>query len=120
MTDEQKTTVKGYVTTLDDSIAGGELLDLLVDAVSDRVLLYLNETTIADGLLRVIAQIVVANYHAATSPGEQSIAAVIDNGQEVRYHQTPVTRFAAKSDSEIFGGFEKLLASYRRVHVITS
>lgn len=117
MSNEQKSTVKEYATTLDSSITDGAVLDLVVDTVADRVLLYLNETEIADNLLRVIAQIVVAAY--TSSSHEQSIAAVLDNGQEIRYHQTAINRFASKSDSELFSGFEKLLAPYRRVHVIT-
>ena len=118
MTDEQKTTVKGYVTTLDSGIPNGELLDLVVDTVGDRVLLYLNETEIDDKLLRVIAQVIVANYNSLGEAHEQSIAAVVDNGQEVRYHQTAINRFGSKTDQELFSGFEKLLASYRRPHVI--
>ena len=120
MTDDQKTTIKGYVTTLDSDIAGGELLDLVVDIVADRVLLYLNETEIAENLERVVAQVVVANYQTIQNPQEQTIASVEDNGQAVRYHQTPANHFASKSDGELFGGFEKLLAQHRRVNVITS
>lgn len=117
---EQKTRITGYVTTLNSDISEGALLDLVVDTVLDRVLLYLNETELAINLERVIAQVVNANYSTVTAPDNKSIAAVEDNGQVVRYHQTPVNQFASKSDSELFSGFEKLLSPYRRVHVITS
>lgn len=120
MTDEQKKRVKGFVTTLNSNITAGELLDFVVDTVSDRVLLYLNETAIAVNLERVIAQVIVANYQTIQDPQEQTISSVSDNGQSVSYHQTPVSHYASKSDKELFGGFEKLLAPYRRVHVIRS
>lgn len=120
MTDAQKTTVKEYVTKLDSDIQAGDLLDLVVDIVADRVLLYLNETVIADSLLRVISQVVVSAYKDNGVQHEQTIASVSDNGQTVSYHQTPVNYFGSKSDKELFTGFESLLASYRRPHVITS
>ena len=122
MTDEQKTRVKGYVTTLDGSIQAGDILDLVVDTVADRVLLYLNETTIADNLERVIAQIVVSNYQQmtnATNGADRTIASVSDNGQTVSYHQTPIQYFGSKDDQELFTGFERLLNAYRRPYVIT-
>lgn len=120
MTEDQKNLIKGYVATLNSDIVAGDLLDLVVDTVAERVLLYLNEVLLPIGLERVIAQMVVASYQTIQNPQEQSISSVSDNGQSVSYHQTPVNHFATKSDGEIFGGFEKLLAPYRRVHVITS
>ena len=123
MTEEQKTTVKGYVTTLNSNIADDDLLDLVVQIVSDRVLLYLNDTEIADSMLTVLAQVVVSNHQQLTnaqSGADRTIASVSDNGQTVSYHQTPAQYFGSKSDQELFTGFERLLSSYRRVHVITS
>lgn len=122
MTDEQKTTIKGYITILNSDIADGDLLDLLVDTVGDRVLLYLNETEIAANLERVIAQVIVSVYTRTESElaGEKSIAAVVDNGQEVRYHQKAISYSGSATDQELFTGFERLLAPYRRVHVIAS
>ena len=122
MTDDQKATVKGYVTTLNSDIAEGDLLDLVVDTVSDRVLLYLNDVVVADVMLTTIAQVIVSVYTRTTQgpTGEQSIAEVSDNGQTVRYHQTPVQLLASSTDQELFTGFERLLAPYRRVHVIAS
>lgn len=115
MTNEQKTTVKGYVTVLDSEIAEGALLDLVVDIVSDRVLLYLNDTVIADDLLRVVAQVVVKAYGRLGTDTEREIASVSDNGQTVSYVHTRVN-----SDTDLLDGFTSLLAPYRRVHVIAS
>lgn len=125
MTDEQKTIVKGYVTTLNSNITAGDLLDLVVDTVSDRVLLYLNDTVIADNMLRVIAQVVVAAYKKTTAEGtslgvDQHVSSVSDNGQTVSYTQLTAQYFGSQSDQELFTGFEQLLAPYRRIHVIAS
>lgn len=120
MTDEQKTRVVKYVTTLNSDIPEGDLLDLLVDTVADRVLLYLNETELNTNLERVVAQVVVATYIDTGAVHDQTIAEVEDNGQVVRYHQTPVQYYASKTDQELFAGFEKLLQPYRRIHVIAN
>lgn len=119
MTDDQKTTIKGYVTTLDSTITAGDLLDLVVDTVGDRVLLYLNEKTLDERLERIVAQVVVSAFKDNGITHDQTIASVEDNGQVVRYHQSAVNYFASKPDSEIFSGFTSLLAPYRRIHVIT-
>jgi len=124
VTDEQKTTVKEYVTTLNSDIQAGDLLDLVVDTVNDRVLLYLNDTVVADSMLRVIAQVIVSVYKRTegdkTLEADKAISSVSDNGQTVSYVQTPTQYMSSKTDQELFTGFERLLAPYRRVHVITS
>lgn len=120
MTEPQKVAIKEYVTVLDKTIVDGEYLDLLLDIVADRVLLYLNTLVLDPALNRIVAQVVLANYNSLTRQNEQTVSSVSDNGQTVSYHQTPVQHFGTKGDSELFSGFEKLLASHRRVHVITS
>ena len=122
MTSEQRTRIKGYVTTQSD-IAEGDLLDLVVDTVADRVLLYLNETEIPEKIERVIAQVIVSVYKRtqAVQEGEnQSVSTVSDNGQSVSYRVSPTQYMTSKTDQELFTGFEKLLKQYRRVHVIAS
>ena len=122
MTSEQRTRIEGYVTTQSD-IAEGDLLDLVVDTVADRVLLYLNETEIPEKIERVIAQVIVSVYKRtqAVQEGEnQSVSTVSDNGQSVSYRVSPTQYMTSKTDQELFTGFEKLLSPYRRVHVITS
>lgn len=121
MTDDQKTAIKEYATTLDNSVTEGDLLDLVVDLTADRVLLYLNETELDSKLERIVAQIVTTNYHAISNKVggiETSVSRVEDNGQAVTYKENAVKHFSA-GDDELFSGFGKLLAPYRRVHVIT-
>lgn len=123
MTDDQKTTIKGYVTTFDNTIAEGDVLDLVVDTVADRVLLYLNTTEIAANLERIIAQIVVTVYkrNEAKEAGlDKSVSSISDNGQSVSYHLRTTQFMASTSDEELFSGFERLLSQHRRVNVIAS
>lgn len=120
MTDAQKITIKSYVSLFDSTIVPSDLLDLVVDTVADRVLLYLNETVLDPRLERIVAQVVVSGYKDNGTTHDQTIASVEDNGQIVRYHQTAVNYFSSKDDQALFAGFEKLLAPYRRIHVITS
>lgn len=122
MTDEQKARITGYVTTLSNQVAEDELLDFVIDEVADRVLLYLNDTVIAERLERVIAQVIVSVYKRAqadVSGADQSVSTISDNGQSVTYRVSPTQYLATSKDQELFTGFEKLLQSYRRVHVIT-
>lgn len=123
MTDEQKTTIKEYATTLDSTVVAGDLLNIVVDLTADRVLLYLNETTLDSKLERIVAQIVAVSYHTIankTGGAERAVSSVSDNGQTVSYTQSIARYFNSAGDDEIFSGFEKLLAPYRRIHVITS
>jgi len=125
MTDDQKTKVKAYVTTLNSNVLSGALLDLTLDIVIDRVLLYLNETVIAENLERVIAQVVVNAYKQATANGastgiDQAISSVSDNGQTVSFSSKQTQYLSTTADQELFTGFEGLLSSYRRPHVITN
>ena len=125
MTDDQKTTVKAYVTTLNSNVSSGALLDLVLDTVVDRVLLYLNETVIDPKLNRVIAQLVVSSYKQAAADGtsvgmEQSISSVSDNGQTVSFSSKATQYLTSTNDQELFSGFTGLLNSYRRPHVIAS
>lgn len=124
MTDEQQATITAYVITLNPEITEGELLDLVVQIVADRVLLFLNETELPASMERLIAQVIVSVYKRTeeeqTAGASQSISTVSDNGQSVTYRVTPTQYLFSKSDQELFTGFEKLLSPYRRVHVITS
>lgn len=120
MTPEQLIQIKEYVTKFDSNIQNSDQLDLIVETVVDRVLLYLNEIALETRLERIVAQIVVAAFKDNGVTHDQTIASVEDNGQVVRYHQAAVNYFATASDSEIFSGFTKLLAPYRRIHVINT
>lgn len=125
MTDAQKTSVKNYVAILNSNIPAGDLLDMVVDIVNDRVLLYINDTVVADNLLRVIAQVVVSVYkrteaESSNTGADKDISSVSDNGQTVTYTQKPTQYLASSNDQELFTGFEFLLNAYRRPHVITT
>jgi hypothetical protein len=121
MTESQKITIKEYVSTFDDTIVGGAKLDLIVDEIVDRVLLYLNTLTLDPALNRIVAKVIVNSYHDINSRAggiESSVSKIEDNGQAVWYKENAVKYFS-NSDEAIFGSFSGLLASHRRINVIT-
>ena len=125
MTEDQSNAIKGYMKTLNTTVVDGDLLDLVLDEVVDRVLLYLNADMINERLNRVIARIAVGVYKQTkngvdSSDSEHAIASVSDNGQSVTYRYVQANYLASLDDNEIFGGFTKLLARYRRVNVHAS
>jgi len=123
MTEEQKNRVKEYISILNSSVNPGMLLDFTLDTVIDRVLLYLNETTIDEKLERVIAQVTVNAYQKAVadstnSSQDQFISSVTDNGQSIKFENTAKQYMATSTDQTIFTGFTDLLNVYRRPHTI--
>jgi len=116
----QKTNIKEYATILDNTVVAGDLLDLVVDLTVDRVLLYLNELVLDPKLERIVAQVVTTSYHSIvgrTGGIQTSVSRVEDNGQAVTFKEN-ATKYFSTGDEAIFSGFEGLLKSYRRVHVI--
>lgn len=124
MIDEtRKAVIIQKAKVLNSKVEDGELLDLIVNSVIGRILLYLNTQEVDGRLDNVIAQ-VVANIYAkalntsTTGQPEPGIASVSDNGQSVHFSNDPKQYLATAGDEELFSGFEKLLKPYRRVHVI--
>ena len=125
MEDGQKIRVKEYISILNTQVEPGMLLDLILDTVIDRVLLYLNETTIATNLERIIAQLTVTAYQKAvadsTATGiSQAISSVTDGNQSVSFKESAMMYMNTASDQELFTGFTALLNRYRRIGVISS
>ena len=123
MTDDQATQIKTYVKAFNSAIVAGDTLDLVVDTVADRVLLYLNTDTLDPRIERIVAQVVVSSYKMAQADvaaglgADRSVAQVSDNGQQVQYTIKPAQYMASMNDQELFTGFSDLLAPYRRLHV---
>ena len=119
MTPDQKLRIKTYVKAFNPAIVDGATLDLVVDTVADRVLLYLNTDTLDPRIERIVAQAVVAAYKQNNSEAgleaTQSVKSVIDNGQHVTFSDSAVGYLG--SDTGALGGFTDLLAPYRRLHV---
>ena len=120
--EQAKENIKQYVTTLDGDISEGDMLDLVVDLTLDRVLLYLNESELPSKLERVVAQVVTRVFYktqTGTGGADRSVSYVSDNGQTIQYTTRPQQYLDSSNDEELFAGFERLLNSYRRPHVIT-
>ena len=122
MTDsEQETRIKTYAKLLNSRIEDGELLDFVTLEVLDRVLVYLNDSTLDQKLERIVARIVSGVFAESqeSSDGELShnISSISDNGQTISYSEKVKSYLVSTDDEELFSGFSKLLAPYRRVNV---
>ena len=126
MTEEQLARIKDYVEVISDiTVEGNGLLDFVIAEVVDRTLLYLNDIAIDVRIERVVARVVVSTYkqtdNTKTNTGaDLAISSVSDNGQSVSYKNEVTNYLSTAEDGELFSGFAKLLASYRRPHVIAS
>lgn len=122
MTDSsQETRIKEYAKLLNDKIEDGDLLDFVTLEVKDRVLVYLNDEILDTKLERIVARIVsgVFTESLENKDGEleHNISSVSDNGQTISYSDKVKSYLVSTDDSELFSGFSKLLAPYRRVNV---
>ena len=122
MTDSsQETRIKEYAKLLNDKIEDGDLLDFVTLEVKDRVLVYLNDEVLDTKLERIVARIVsgvfTESLESKDGELEHNISSVSDNGQTVSYSDKVKSYLVSTDDSELFSGFSKLLAPYRRVNV---
>lgn len=122
MDETQKQQIEQYAKTLNANIPapGDATLDFIVDEVADRVMLYLNATSIPEILNRVLARIVVGVYNKAqaemnaTGGAEREVKQISDNGQSITYGDEAKNYLASATDEDIFSGFEAILKRYRR------
>lgn len=126
MTGEQKQRIIGYTQKLNDAAADPEnadLLDLVVDEVGDRVLLYLNSADLPENVERIVARIVSGifnqSFNAKSSTNADSaISSMSDNGQAISFSNEVKNYLASADDNTLFSGFADLLARYRRIDVV--
>ena len=127
MSREQLDRIKGYVKVIDNAASDASanaLLEYCINEVYDRVLLYLNDTTLDEALERVVARIVSGIFNQTTNSktsteSDQAISSVSDNGQSVSFSNEVKNYLATTEDNELFAGFSKLLARYRRINVVS-
>ena len=127
MSPEQLDRIKGYVKVIDNAASDASanaLLEYCINEVYDRVLLYLNDTNLDEALERVVARIVSGIFNQTTNSktsteSDQAISSVSDNGQSVSFSNEVKNYLATTEDNELFAGFSKLLARYRRINVVS-
>ncbi len=127
MPQEQLDRIKGYVETIDTAAAEQSLdtlLEYVINEVVDRVLLYLNDTALDKALERVVARIVSGIFNQTinskdSTNSDSAISSVSDNGQSVSFSNEVKNYLATTEDNELFAGFSKLLARYRRINVVS-
>lgn len=117
----QDARIKEYAKILNHQIEDGDLLDFVTSEVTDRVLIYLNDDQLDARLERIVARIISGIFagSAENQDGQISheISSISDNGQSISYSDKVKSYLISAEDTEIFGGFTKLLAPYRRVNV---
>ena len=117
----QETRIKEYAKLLNDKIVDGNLLDFVTLEVIDRVLVYLNDDELDTKLERIVARIVSGIFAESSNNSSGDLAhdikSISDNGQTISYSDQVKSYLISKDDEELFGGFSKLLAPYRRVNV---
>ena len=61
----------------------------------------------------------ISNDNKTSTESDQAISSVSDNGQSVSYSNEVKNYLASTEDNELFAGFAKLLAPYRRINVVS-
>lgn len=124
---EQSTRIKEYVQKINATAAEAsseDILDFTINEVYDRVLLYLNDTSLDEALERVVARIVSGIFNQtynskSSTESDQAIRSISDNGQSVSFSNEVKNYLVSADDNELFAGFSKLLARYRRINVVS-
>lgn len=113
--------IKEYAKLLNHKIEDGDLLDFVTFEVIDRVLIYLNDSVLDTKLERIVARIVSGIFAESTENQDgqlaHEISGISDNGQSISYSDKVKSYLVSTDDTELFSGFVKLLAPYRRVNV---
>ncbi len=126
MTDEQKTRIKNYVKTINEAAedaTNDSILEFAVEDVAARVLLYLNCEELPENIERIVARIVSGIFNqtlnsSTTTQVDSAISSLSDNGQSISFANEVKNYLVSTDDNEIFAGFTKLLAPYRRINVV--
>lgn len=117
----QESRIKDYAKLLNNKIEDGDLLDFVTLEVLDRVLVYLNDYELDPKLERIVARIVSGVFAESQASVDGNIAheisSISDNGQTISYSDNVKSYLVSIDDTELFSGFSKLLAPYRRVNV---
>ncbi len=59
------------------------------------------------------------NANVEGGDADIAIHSISDNGQSISYSDKVKNYLATSEDGELFGGFAKLLAPYRRINVVS-
>lgn len=127
MPDEQLNRIIEFVKTINEEARKAGNLDLLtyvINEVYDRTLIYLNKTSLDENLERIVARIVSGifnqTFNSSTSTtSDTAISSISDNGQSVSFSNQVKNYLSSADDNELFAGFSKLLAPYRRINVVS-
>ena len=127
MSGDQLNRIKDYVKTINETASEASMDDILtytINEIYDRVLIYLNDTALDEALERIVARIVSGIFNQTinskgSTQSDSAISSVSDNGQSVSFSNEIKNYLASTEDNELFAGFSKLLARYRRINVVS-
>ena len=68
-------------------------------------------------MARIVSGVCTESLESKNGELEHNISSVSDNGQTISYSDKVKSYLVSIDDSELFSGFSKLLAPYRRVNV---
>lgn len=127
MTSEQKTRIEEYVKAINETAADASsesILDFAVEDVASRVLLYLNCEELPERIERIVARVVSGIFNqiinsSTSTQADSAISSLSDNGQSISFANQVKNYLCTTDDNEIFAGFTKLLAPYRRINVVS-
>lgn len=119
-------TIKGWLAKINKDYAtlDTDIVDFAIECTLTRVRLYLNSTTIPDGIETVLAEVTntvlnkTVRVKALGTELDSAVSSVSDNGQSISYANEISNYFSSASDSEIFGGYTGILARYRNIKVV--
>jgi len=125
--DDFITAVAEAIKTINTTIEDEDLLSYVASEVVDRVYIYLNygeNEKISERLVKIVARIgsgifnqTLANSTSTTA--DSAISSLSDNGQAISYSNEVKNYLSTTDDNELFSGFAKLLAPYRRIDVVS-
>jgi hypothetical protein len=121
--EEQVQRIKGYVKQFTTINQGEEsLLEYSIEAVIDRLLLFLGVKELNKQFERVVADVVSKVFHKykkdKTSGPAAQIQTISDNGQSITYADQMRNYLMTSTDNELFSGVIELLKVYRKPKVV--
>ena len=111
---------KDYQTIVQQS---PDLIDFVILETIERLMFYLNCTSLPEQLERISAEIINGSLkrildNRANDGSEKGISSMSDNGQSITFSSDVKKYFTTSTDDEMFSGYVGILNRYRRIKVV--
>lgn len=118
--------IKAYALVIEEDLESqSDLLELIIDSVIDRFLIYTNrqqldeEEQVPEVLERTLAMISVKIMQGLLNDSKFAITGASDNGQSVNFSNEVVSYMSSIEDRKVFEGVTELLNKFRLATVVT-